>query len=24
MASEINKRRNKERRGDAAADAWSP
>jgi GTP-binding protein len=24
MASEINKRRNKERHGDAAADAWSP
>jgi GTP-binding protein len=24
MASEIKKRRNKERRGDAAADAWSP
>src|SRR5580692_9437064 len=24
MASEINNRRNKERRGDAAADAWSP
>jgi GTP-binding protein len=24
MAAEINKRRNRERRGDAAADAWSP